>query len=54
MPSTRRLPDAAVYYSVKANADPDLLRHLVELGCGFDVASPGEVDACLAAWADPG
>lgn len=47
------LPDAAVYYAVKANADPDLLRHLVELGCGFDVASVGEVDACLAAGADP-
>ncbi|MGM1062621.1 type III PLP-dependent enzyme [Saccharothrix sp. Mg75] len=47
------LPDASVYYAVKANADPELLRHLVGLGCGFDVASVGEVDACLTAGADP-
>jgi ornithine decarboxylase len=47
------LPDAEVFYAVKANADPDLLRHLVALGCGFDVASPGEIDACLDAGADP-
>jgi ornithine decarboxylase len=47
------VPNAAVYYAVKANADPELLRLLVALGCGFDVASPGEIDACLAAGATP-
>ena len=47
------LPDAEVYYAVKACAAPELLRLLVGLGCGFDVASTGEIDMCLAAGADP-
>lgn len=46
------LPRAEVFYAVKANADLDLLRCLVALGCGFDVASPGEIDACLQAGAE--
>lgn len=48
-----RMPDAEVYYAVKANADPELLRVLVALGSGFDVASTGEIDACLDAGATP-
>lgn len=47
------LPDADVYYAVKANPHPDLLRVLVALGASFDVASPGEIDQVLAAGADP-
>ncbi|MFH9674330.1 type III PLP-dependent enzyme [Streptomyces sp. NPDC017405] len=47
------LPDAEVYYAVKANAEPELLRLLADAGCGFDVASPGEIDRCLAAGAAP-
>ena len=47
------LPGADVYYAVKAGAAPELLRLLVRLGCGFDVASTGEIDMCLAAGADP-
>jgi len=41
------LPRAAVYYAVKANPDPAVVRLLVELGCDFDVASPAEVELCL-------
>lgn len=47
------MPSAAIYYAVKANADPELLRTLVAIGCGFDVASTGEIDACIAAGAEP-
>ena len=47
------LPVAEVLYAVKANPAEPVLRLLVELGAGFDVASVGEVDLCLAAGADP-
>lgn len=46
-------PGAALRYAVKANPAPQVLRALAAAGCGFDVASPGEIDACLAAGADP-
>ena len=42
-----------VYYAVKANPEPPLLRDLVAAGCRFDVASRTEVDLALAAGADP-
>jgi ornithine decarboxylase len=47
------IPDATVFYAVKANPAPPVLELLVDLGASFDVASPGEIDACLAAGADP-
>jgi ornithine decarboxylase len=47
------LPEAGVFYAVKANPAAALLRRLVELGSSFDVASPAEIDACLAAGATP-
>jgi ornithine decarboxylase len=47
------LPGIEVYYAVKANPLPEVLTLLVELGARFDVASTGEIDACLAAGADP-
>lgn len=47
------LPGARVYFAVKACAEPELLRLLADLGCGFDVASPGEMDLCLKAGAQP-
>src|SRR5262245_57730514 len=40
-----------VYYAVKANPEPSVIRKLVELGSSFDVASPAEIDLCLAAGA---
>jgi ornithine decarboxylase len=36
-----------IYYAVKANPEPDVLRTLAELGSRFDVASIGEIDRCL-------
>jgi len=40
---------ASVHYAVKANPYPILLEALVRAGSRFDVASPGEVHACLSA-----
>lgn len=47
------LPEADVYYAVKANPAPEILRLLASLGSAFDVASPGEIELCLAAGAAP-
>ena len=46
------LPEADIYYAVKANPVPEVLRLLVERGAYFDVASTGEIDLCLACGAD--
>ena len=45
------LPTGRIYYAVKANPALPILRRLVALGSSFDVASPAEIDACLAAGA---
>lgn len=47
------LPGTAIRYAVKANPNPEVLRTLVRSGSGFEVASPAEVVACLAAGATP-
>jgi ornithine decarboxylase len=47
------IPQARVYYAVKANPALPILQRLVALGSGFDVASPAEIDQVLAAGADP-
>jgi len=47
----RALPDTKVYYAVKANPAPEILKLLVELGCCFDVASINETHQVLAAGA---
>ncbi|MEO6703553.1 MAG: type III PLP-dependent enzyme [Jatrophihabitantaceae bacterium] len=47
------VPGGEIYYAVKANAEPAVLSLLTSLGCGFDVASPGEIAACLRAGASP-
>jgi ornithine decarboxylase len=49
----RELPEATVFYAVKANPAAPLLERLVALGSCFDVASPAEIDACVAAGARP-
>ncbi len=38
------LPGVEVFYAVKANPAPELLGMLASHGCGFDVASMGELD----------
>ncbi len=42
------LPDARVYYAVKANPAPEILNLLAELGSCFDCASIGEIEMVLA------
>lgn len=44
----RYLPLAQVYYAVKANPAPEIVRMLNEMGSSFDVASRGEIELCLA------
>jgi ornithine decarboxylase len=47
------LDGVRIFYAVKANPAPEILRLLVSLGSRFDVASPNEVDMCLEAGALP-
>ena len=49
----KALPDTKVFYAVKANPAPEILKLLAELGCCFDVASVPETQAALAAGATP-
>lgn len=44
----RLLPQARVFYAVKANPEAAIIKRLSGLGAGFDVASPGEIENCLA------
>ena len=47
------IPQARVYYAVKANPALPIIERLVRLGSAFDVASPAEIDRCLEAGANP-
>jgi ornithine decarboxylase len=47
------LPTASVFYAVKANPEPDILKRLVEIGASFDAASIFEIEQCLDAGASP-
>jgi ornithine decarboxylase len=47
------MPLARIYYAVKANPAPPVLDRLVGLGSSFDAASLEEVEACIAAGAQP-
>ena len=49
----KALPDTKVFYAVKANPAPEVLKLLAELGSCFDVASVSETGAVLAAGATP-
>ncbi|MFD4254884.1 type III PLP-dependent enzyme [Amycolatopsis thermoflava] len=49
----REFPHARLRYAVKANPEPAVLRAVLGAGGGFDVASPAEIEACLAAGAEP-
>ncbi len=37
-----RLPNVQIYYAVKANSNPEIVRTLFKMGCSFDVASMPE------------
>ena len=43
-----QLPQVRLYYAAKSNPNAELLRTLVDLGAGFDVASVGELEQVLS------
>jgi ornithine decarboxylase len=47
------LPEASVFYAIKANPAAPILQRLVKLGSCFDCASINEIDMALAAGATP-
>ena len=49
----RALDGVSLHYAVKANPAPEVLALVRDLGGNFDVASPGEIDMCLAIGARP-
>ena len=49
----KALPDTRVYYAVKANPAPEIIKLLTELGSCFDVASISETETVLAAGCTP-
>ena len=49
----RAMPDSRVYYAVKANPAPEILKVLADLGSSFDCASVAEIDMAIAAGATP-
>ena len=49
----KALPDTRVFYAVKANPEPQVLKLLAELGSCFDTASVVEIEQSLAAGASP-
>ena len=49
----KALPDTKVFYAVKANPAPEILKMLSALGSCFDVASVSETEAVLAAGCTP-
>jgi ornithine decarboxylase len=47
----KALPDSAIFYAVKANPAPEVLRLLASLGSNFDCASVAEIEMALEAGA---
>ncbi|MBL8660088.1 MAG: type III PLP-dependent enzyme [Rhodospirillales bacterium] len=47
------MPDAEIFYAMKANPAAEVLALLVRLGSSFDAASINEIDLVLAAGAEP-
>ncbi|HYD29305.1 MAG TPA: type III PLP-dependent enzyme [Azospirillaceae bacterium] len=47
------MPDARIFYAVKANPEPQILSLLAGLGSCFDTASVPEIEMALAAGASP-
>src|SRR4051794_6984843 len=44
---TASLPGAEVYYAVKSNPHPGVLKTLADQGCGFEVSSTPELRSAL-------
>jgi len=50
---TKALPDSRIFYAVKANPAPEILKLLASLGSNFDTASVPEIEMALDAGATP-
>src|SRR5215213_7063207 len=50
---TRAMPDTRIFYAVKANPAPEVLKLLADLGSCFDTASVVEIQLALDAGAAP-
>ncbi len=50
---SRALPNSRIFYAVKANPAPEILRLLTALGSSFDTASVAEIEMALNAGATP-
>jgi ornithine decarboxylase len=50
---THTMPDTRIFYAVKANPAPEILKMLASMGSCFDTASVAEIDMALAAGATP-
>jgi ornithine decarboxylase len=50
---TKAFPTVTPYYAVKCNPDPELVRHLANLGCSFDCATPAEFNLVLELGVSP-
>lgn len=49
----KSLEDFKIYYSVKANPNPEVIRFFVDQGCGLEIASAGELYAALSCGCRP-
>ena len=50
---SKALPDTRVFYAVKANPAPEILKLLNDMGSCFDTASMGEIDLVMQAGGTP-
>ncbi len=49
----KHLPNVGIYFAIKANPHPDIIKTFVELGSNFDVASAAEMNSVLDLGASP-
>ena len=49
----KHFPNSSIYYAMKANSDPEVLKVLNNVGCGFEVASVGELEMLKKIKVDP-
>lgn len=49
----KSLPSVRVHYAMKCNPHHDILKHLLSLGCSFEVASAPELDQLIMLGAEP-
>src|SRR5689334_22775409 len=45
---TEAIPDAQVFYAMKANPHPAVVKLLGSMGCGVDAASNNEIDEAVS------